>query len=174
MFKTENRKTLTVTKHCEENKAFRYDQLVEEKRKEMAKRPYNKTVTDILDKILVSTSADKEDILLTSKGEKVQLKQVTQKMLYEESLLKIHKDHHSQAKWVRKINTHIEWEDVWNTLHNKLSTNKTKNIIWQQIHLNFYTQFSYNKWHKKQEVCTLCLNIPNDIYHLILHCEFTS
>ena len=42
--------------------------------------------------------------------------------------------------------------EAWDTVHNGLSTNKTKNIIWQQIHLNFYTQYSYTKWYKKQDI----------------------
>ena len=63
---------------------------------------------------------------------------------------------------------------MWNTVHNILITNETKTVIWQQIHLNFYTQYSYNKWHKKQERCPLCLQTPKDIFHIILHCEFTN
>ena len=66
------------------------------------------------------------------------------------------------------------WDDVWRTVHNILTTNQTKTMIWQQIHLNFYTQYSYNKWHKKQELCPLCQNIPENIYHIILHCKFTN
>ena len=37
------------------------------------------------------------------------------------------------------LNDSIEWEKVWNAVHNVLSTNKTKSLIWQQIHLHFYT-----------------------------------
>ena len=66
------------------------------------------------------------------------------------------------------------WNEVWNTVHNFLSTNKTKTAIWQQIHLNFYTQYSYNKWHKKQDICPLCHEIPENIYHVILHCNFVN
>ena len=47
-------------------------------------------------------------------------------------------------------------------------------MIWQQIHLNFYTQHSYNKWHKKQQSCPLCKKIPENIYHIILHCDVTN
>ena len=107
-------------------------------------------------------------------GEEVQLKLVTQKQLYEETLLTIHRDHHSQIKWVEKLDTAIVWEDVWKTVHNLLSTNLTKTTIWQQIHLNFYTQYSYNKWHKKKDLCPLCKKLPENIYHIILHCEFVN
>ena len=110
---------------------------MEEKQKELASEPYNKIVTKILDKILVNTHVRKDDIIITSKGEEIKLIQTTQKMLYEETLLATQGDHHSQYKWVRKLNTPISWENVWNSVHNIMSTNETINIIWQQIHLNY-------------------------------------
>ena len=58
--------------------------------------------------------------------------------------------------------------------NNFLSSNDTKTKIWQQIHLNFYTQYSYNKWHKTNNVCPLCLSLPESIYHIILHCKFSN
>ena len=73
-----------------------------------------------------------------------------------------------------KLNSSIVCDEVWETVHNILSTNRTKTIIWQQIHLNFYTQYSYNKWHKKQDMCPLCQKTPENIYHIVLHCEFTN
>ena len=60
--------------------------------------------------------------------------------------------------------------DVWNAVHNFLNTNQTKTIIWEQIHLHYYTQYSYNKWHKKNEKCFLCNKIPENIFH-IMNCE---
>ena len=152
----QNGKTLTLRKHCEEKHIYRYEQLVEEKRKQMDNLPFDKTLTNILDKICVSTQARKNDILVNHKGEEIKFAQITQKLLYEETLFKIQTDHHSQAKWVRKLNDSIQWEEIWNTIHNTLSTNECKNLIWQQIHLNFYTQYSYNKWHKTLEICPLC------------------
>ena len=70
--------------------------------------------------------------------------QITHKQLYEESLLNIYRDHHSQAKWTEKLNTAIVWEHVWTAVHNSLVENETKTIIWEQLHLNFYTQYKYN------------------------------
>lgn len=127
----------------------------------------------MLSKILLNTSVRKEDILVASNGDEIKFTEITHKQIYEEAILSIGRDHHSQVKWIQRLNTSISWEEVWNTVHNILSTNETKNTIWQQIHLNFYTQHSYNKWHKKQGICPLCQKLPNDIYHLILDCEFT-
>ena len=141
----------------------------------MAKLPYDKVLVRILDNILVSRDARKMNILTTDKGEELKFTDITQKNPYEETLLKEHsQDHHSSTKWVIKLSSAVIWNDVWNTVHNMLSTNKTKTVIWQQIHLNFYTQYSYNKWHRKQEECPLCHLIPKDIFHIILDCPFTN
>ena len=59
-------------------------------------------------------------------------------------------------------------------MHNYLSSNKTRTAIWEQLHLNFYTQYSYNKWHSTSDLCPLCHEIPDDIYHIMLHCQFTN
>ena len=174
LFTTKNGNILNMDTYCENKKIFRYDQLIEEKRKQLARDPHDKVLVKLLDKIVVDTQVRKENILVSSNGEEIKFKEITQKVLYEETLLKkCSQDHHSAAKWVRKLNTVILWKDVWNTVHNILSSNKTKTIIWQQIHLNFYTQYSYNKWYKKQDRCPLCQEIPINIFHIMLHCNFT-
>jgi len=88
--------------------------------------------------------------------------------------MKCSKDHHSQAKWCIKLNSAIPWVDVWESVHNFLSLNDIKSVIWQQIHLNFYTQYTYNKWHKNKENCPLCNTLPHDIYHIILNCDMVN
>ena len=132
-----------LTKYCEKNKIYTLEQLLEEKAKERRKLPFDKVLTNMLHKILLNTSVRKEDILVTRNGEEIKLAQITQKQLYEEALLNINRDHHSQVKWIQTLDTSIMWEEVRKTVHNFFSTNKTKTTIWQQIHLNFYTQFSY-------------------------------
>ena len=167
-------RTLSDTKNLEESGIYRYEQLLQEKDKEGKNLPHNKILTNMLNKIQINTSIRQDDVLITVQEEEIKMKQITQKLLYEETLFKISRDHHSQVKWVEKLNTPIEWELVWKTVHNFLSTNRTKTLIWQQIHLNFYTQYSYNKWHKKTERCPMCLTIPESIYHTMLHCDFTN
>ena len=174
LFTRENGKVLTLTKYCDKNKVYTLEQLLEEKAKEGRQISFDKVLTNMLTKILLNTSVRKEDILITRKGEEIKFVQMTQKQLYEEAILSMSRDHHSQVKWILKLDTSIAWEEVWKTVHNFLSTNKTKNTIWQQIHLNFYTQYSYNKWHKKQELCPLCQKKLENIYHIILHCDFTN
>ena len=149
LFTQRNGKLLTLRNYCEKNNVYILEQLFEEKVKESRKLPFDKVLTNLLSNIVLDTSVLKEDILITSNGEEIKFTQLTQKKLYEETPTVIGGDHHSQVKWVEKLNTPIKWDDVWKTVQNMFSTNRTKDVIWKQIHLNFYTQYSYNKWHKK-------------------------
>ena len=117
----------------------------------------------------------KQNELELSDGSSLHFKKVAQKLLYEEALMRISTDHHYQTKWVDKLGTAIVWDEVWKCLHeNCLATNRIKTIIWEQLHLNFYTQFSYNKWHNTQDPCPLCKEIPLSIYHTLLECKITT
>ena len=52
--------------------------------------------------------------------------------------------------------------------------NDTTSAILHQIHLNFYTQYSYNKWHKVSEMCPLCNEPPESIYRILYHCRLVK
>ena len=85
----------------------------------------------------------KEDMVFLGNTESVKMRLITQKQLYEDAILQKSGDHISQAKWVGKlVNTVILWEEVWGSVHNYLSSNKTRTAIWKQLHLNVYTQYS--------------------------------
>ena len=51
-----------------------------------------------------------------------------------------------------------------------MTTEHTKTTIWEQIHLNDYCTYSYNKWHNKQDKCPLCTILPSSKFHLTLEC----
>ena len=174
LFTRENGKVLSATKYFVERNIYKLEQFLEEKARDVRKLSFDRVVTNLYNKIILNTSVRKEDIFVTNEGKEIKFTEVTQKQLYEQALLVTYRDHHSQVKWGEKLNTSIPWEEVWGAVHNFLSTNRTKNTIWQQVHLNFYTQFSYNKWHNGNDLCPLCQNLPESIYHIILHCEFTK
>ena len=173
LFTKNDGKTLTITKYCEREKIFILEQLYHDKIKENQRRPFNKVITNLYDKIILNTSVRKHDILIATNGEEIKLEEITHKQLYEQMILKSNTLHHSQIKWFDQLQIPIVWEEVWKTVHNTLSTYETKSVIWEQIHLNFYTQYSYNKWHAKNEICPLCHKIPDNIYHIMLFCDFS-
>ena len=167
-------KTLTETEYFRKNGIYKLGQLLEEKSKEARNLPFDRKLTALANNITLDTGIKKEDMVFLGNGEEVKMSMITQKELYEDAILKMSTDHIYQSKWVIKLHTVIVWEKVWNSVHNLLLSNKTKSAIWEQLHLNFYTQYSYNKWHDKVDVCPLCNKVPDSIYHIILHCDFVN
>ena len=90
--------------------------------------------------------------------------------MYEQLLKLNYRDHHSSAKWVEKFNTPVEWDKVWGSVHNPHATEETASFVWEQIQLNMYTPYSYNKWDKTNLPCPLCIQIIDDEFHLIFDC----
>ena len=55
-----------------------------------------------------------------------------------------------------------------------MASEDARTVVWEQIHLNDYCTYSYNKWKNTQEKCPFCLNIPTSKFHLTLECEITK
>ena len=144
--------------------------MLDEKVKQAQNKPHDERLINMFNRIITCTPV-KKDSLTLHEEQILPFDQITEKILYNEALIHDLTDHHSQAKWVSHLNIPIEWQQVWQSVHNRLSCNKDKNTVWEQIHLNFYTQFSYNKWHNTLDPCPLCHQIPTSIFHIILNCN---
>ena len=108
--------------------------------------------------------------------EEVDFKYITQKFIYGELIHQQSRDHIYQTKWLMERDEIglVNWDEVWKNVHQHFFTEETKSIIWEQIHINFYTTYNYNKWHNTLQPCPLCNKIPEDIFHIILDCKFTN
>ena len=173
-------KTIKETEHFRKNKIYKLGQLLEEKSKEERKLPFDRKSVTLLRNIKLDLGtpeygAIKEHMIFLGNTEVKKMSQITQKDLYEDAILFRSRDHTYQGKWVEKLSTVlIVWEEVWDSVHNLLSLNETRTAIWEQIHLNFYTQYSYNKWHSTSDPCPLCGEKPKSIFHIILHCNLVN
>ena len=167
-----NNRVLTPTESTEQNKIYTYGQLLDEIQKRQIQQPYNIAVTALYDKLTTKDLQNRGDnIMTTTNHGKKKFQDMTEKIIYEELLLQNYRDHHHTAKWVQLFNTPINWKNVWHSVHNPLSTEDTKSLIWEQIHLNMYTTSSYNKGHKSNEKCPLCTQIPQSEFYNILECQ---
>ena len=176
---TKTGKTLKESEHFCSNKIFKLGQLLEEKSKEARNIPFDKNSVTLINNISLDIGTMdygliKDHTVFLGNTNIVKMSQISQKDLYEDAILYKSRDHSHQVKWSTKLNTVILWEEVWNTLHNFLLSNETRTAIWEQLHLNFYTQYSYNRWHKSSNLCPLCQKMPESIYHIILHCDFVN
>ena len=172
-------KTLKETKYFTDNKIYKLGQLLHEKSKEARKVPYDAKAVTLVNNISLEMGGMdhgviKDHTVFLGNTKVVKMSQITQKDLYEDAILYKSRDHFHQVKWITKLNTVILWEEVWNSLYDPLVSNETRTAIWEQLHLNFYTQYSYNKWHKVSDPCPLCEKIPESIFHIILHCDFAN
>ena len=172
--KTNPDKTIPINRYFEQGKYYTFGQFLDEKTKQARNQEYDRKVTELCDQVSFQINVKKEDHLTLNNGEEVKFKLITHKTLYEDALSKIPGFHHSQIKWFDQLQQVIVWDDVWYTVHNYLNTYKTTSLIWQQIHLNFYTQYSYNKWHQVRNPCPLCGQIPQNIFHIILDCNIVN
>ena len=162
-----SRQTLRITKPCETAGVFTYGQLLDEVALKNNGRPHRRHIANLFDRVILRDLDDWQQYLLNTVDGNFKCQQVTQKHLYEQ-LLKLHyHDHHSSAKWVEKLQTPVEWDKVWKSVHNPLFTEETTSFVWEQIHLNMYTTHSYNKWHKTAQCCPLCAQIIHDEFHII-------
>ena len=158
-------KTIKETEYLRKKGVYKFGQLLDEKSKEARNLPFDKKITALANNIILDTGVKKEHMVFLGNKNEVKMSMITQKDLYEDALLKIMSvDHIHQSKWVNKLNTVILWEEVWHSVHHFLLSNKTKSAIWEQLHLNFYTQYSYNKWHGKADMCPLCNTRYQKVY----------
>ena len=104
----------------------------------------------------------------------VNFKDTTQKFIYSELIQSKSATHIYQIKWselegIRALN----WDNVWEACHQQFFSEEVKSTVWEQIHLNFFTTYNYNKWHNSIHPCPLCRQIPEDIFHILIDCKFT-
>ena len=109
-------------------------------------------------------------IFITSAQALISFGAVTYKNVYEELLGRNYIDHHSIDKWEAKFSRNLNWNKMWESTNSPITPEGVKTTIWEQIHLNDYCAYNYNKWHNKHDPCPLCLEIPQTKFHLTLEC----
>jgi len=169
----QNRYTHVTQSNLQRRVLQTYGQVQAENNNRTNGTPYITPITNLYDKITVQTKPTNHH-LMTIQNKEYTFHQITIKLLYETLLVDSYKEHHYKEKWHNKFNPNLDWQDIWSRVHNKISFEETKSAIWEQLHLNSYTQYCFNKWNQKQDNCRLCREIPLDRFHLILDCKFTK
>ena len=177
IFRDANLKPLSITRRCERHEVYTYGAVTQEYMKQCLGEPQLTYVANIFPKISHYDIAGKAEntIFLSALQAKVSFGVVTYKSVYEELLRKNYVQHHSEAKWEEKFsNTFIDWAKIWESVNNPVTTEQVKSTIWEQIHINDYCTYSYNKWHNKQDACPLCSQLPTSKFHLTLECRMVT
>ena len=76
-----------------------------------------------------------------------EFKNMTQKIIYSELIHEQSTDHPHQAQWGTERTSLgvIEWDKIWNSVHQQFYTEELKSTIWKQLHVNFKTTHTYNR-----------------------------
>ena len=169
-----NGSTLTPNNTCLTHNITTYGQLLDEVAIRTAGGRHNRHISAVFDLIATKDLDGRGDFVLHIHRGPISFTQVTQHLLYE-ALLRtlIYREHHSTAKWVQRLNIPIDWGRVWQAVHQPLSREGTKSVVWSQLHLNNFTTASYNRWHSSSQPCPLCTLPIEDQFHLMLTCPFT-
>ena len=174
-FRDENLHTIPITKRCERHKVYTYGEVAQEYVRQSQGLPHVSYIANIYPRITHFDIHGKSQntIFLSDIQATVSFGVVTHKNVYEELLRKNYVDHHSEEKWEHKFQSQLNWSKIWESLNNPVTTEKVKTTIWEQIHLNDYCTYSYNKWHKTNDPCPLCALVPLTKFHLTLDCPVT-
>ena len=125
-------------------------------------------------------SGDNEDFALkicTTEGTKAMtMLTIEEKDIYI-SLIKqnFYRLHVSEIKWGEYFSTEfLVFKEIWLALQNNIVNEKTRSCIWEQIHLNFFTTYWFNKISKEENICPLCKIVPKSMKHIILECDLVK
>ena len=153
---------------------FLYCHFLAEKLKADSNQPADAPIVAIYERLEHIAINSKEHAMLTSVYDYLPLHHATESQLYTEAISSIiYRDHHSTLKWQEFMSpVYLVWKDIWRNVHNPLASEYTKSIIWEQLHLNFYTTHSFNKWRDATDPCPFCNQVPDSAIHVIVQCPF--
>ena len=78
-----------------------------------------------------------------------------------------------ERKWAKVLQRNekdLEWEKIWQTLHNSKVSYKIQSTLWSQINKSYLTNYSINKSNPQHpSICTYCNQTQTEQHH-ILYC----
>ena len=173
IFKDKNGLTMKENLVCKKNNIKTFGQLTDNYVRKLWGLPYHPHLANYYLTIASKDTENRNDhtLFLTEQNKFISFNNIFHKDLYEEFIRIGYVDHHSKRKWESRFPTPpLQWKNIWESLNSPIVSEDSKSIIWDQIHLNEYTTFSYNKWHSCSQPCPFCLQIPASEFHITLEC----
>lgn len=170
--------TLKTNVTCGKNDIITYGQVHSEHVKRIKGEKFNIYIANKLDEVSHIDIDNREDYLIYNSKEKdyIKFENTSQKEIYNELITLNYENHHSKGKWEAHFrNESLEWEQIWEALNNPITKESTKTVIWEQIHLNSFTQYTYNKWFPNDQFnCRLCNERPYSRFHITNECKLVN
>ena len=78
-----------------------------------------------------------------------------------------------RAKWEQILNcTSLDWNKIWNNIHQSIVSADVKSIIYSQIHLGYFSEYRLVKNRSIQSAtCKLCSEPLTELHHEIINCK---
>ena len=156
-----------------------YGELKAEHEKKERGEDYNKTLARYYDRIEIDPDNNDEFTMtiLSKEGTKIMpMATIEEKDVYI-SLIKqkFYRLHISEIKWIEYFSADfLDFQDIWLALQNNIVSEATRSCIWEQIHLNYFTTYWFNKISGEENICPLCKEIPQSMKHILLECTLVK
>ena len=80
-----------------------------------------------------------------------------------------------KTKWENILeNTQIEWDKVWENVHDNMISYKVQSSLWMMINLNYISAFRLNRIYNTVNECSQCKRPEEGPAHTFLFCEVSN
>ena len=181
IFKNRQNKPFNST-YLNKNEIWTYGSLVREQRKRSQDLPHDKKLTRLYDIIVIDQDRIQNFFSLEIRSQDdmkhKEMSLITEKELYVTQLkTNYYALHTSEIQWMDYFmakGVGITFNEVWRSLNSKILNENTRTLIWEQIHLNFFNTYWFNKIGRVENSCPLCKSIPNSKKHIIIECDLVK
>ena len=80
-----------------------------------------------------------------------------------------------EQKWRVDLNNNgLNWNKIWNNVHNPIFNYKIQSSIWEMIHRNYICGYILKQMHKSDGVCKLCDKLESERTHIFIKCKIIN
>ena len=124
------------------------------------------------------TYKDHDNFSLEGENEKIDITKGVFKNIYNLILVnKVNTCRIWEQKWIVELNIlegSLNWENIWNVMHNGIVNYKVQSSIWKMIHRNFICGYILKQMHTSDVICKLCNKLERQRTHIFMKCDIIN
>ena len=107
--------------------------------------------------------------------DRIELKEASCKTLYWIYLNKAEVSLPWKPKWEHHFtNLEINWNIVWQNVHNNMLQYKVQSKLWEFMNLNFISSFNLNRMYNTSNLCLQCKLPEENLLHILVYCPISK
>ena len=80
-----------------------------------------------------------------------------------------------KTKWEQILsNNDVEWDKVWNNVHNQMFSYVVQSSLWMMVNLNYISAYKLNRMYNNINICCQCESPEEGPAHVFLYCEVSN